>query len=140
MVSKVGIDGSKGSLSDGLEKQETGGNIQGRKLLAHDKARVSGSNTKKVKSKYYFKNVSKIGTAQKRVKGSKYFRIKKGSKETVFERLGKNKIMPVFVVRKTRISNVKPNPFISVSAKLASKLTAKLYQNNAEFQFKKHLK
>ena len=140
MVSKVGIDGSKGSLSDGLEKQETGGNIQGRKLLAHDKARVSGSNTKKVKGKYHFKNVSKIGTAQKRVKGSKYFRIKNGSKETVFERISKNKIMPVFIYRKTRISKVKPNPFISVSAKLASKLTAKIYQNNAEFQFKKYLR
>ena len=140
MVSKVGIDGSKGSLSDGLEKQETGGNIQGRKLLAHDKARVSGSNTKKVRAKYYFKNIDKIGTAKKRVKGSKYFRIKKGSKETVFERVSKSRIMPVFVVRTTNISRVKASPFISVSAKLASKLTAKIYQNNAEFQFKKYLK
>ncbi len=140
MVSKVGIDGGKKSLSDGLEKQETGGNIKGRKLLSHDMARVSNSSAKKVKAKNYLSKVSNIGSSKKRVKGSKYFRIKKGEKETVFERVSKNKIIPVFNVRKTNITHVKSSPFIYPSAVMASKRMDVIYQKQAEFQFKKHLK
>lgn len=140
MVSKVGIDGSKQSLSSGLEKQETGGTIVGRKLIAHDMARVSNSNAKKVKSKNLFSRISKIGTAKKRVAGSKYFRIKKGSKETVFERVSKKKIVPVYNYRNNRNSKVKSKPFIFPSAVLASKDMEKEYQRQAEFQFKKYMK
>jgi len=139
MISKVGIDGSK-KISDGLEKQETGGNIQGRKLIAHDMARVSGSNAKKVRAKNFFKKVNNIGTAQKRIKGSKYFRIKKGSKETVFERTGKNKITPIYNLRQTKISKVDSKPFIKPSALEASRQMESIYKKQAEFQFKKYLR
>lgn len=140
MRSAVGIDASKGSLSDGLEKQETGGTIVGRKLIAHDMARTSNSKAKKVKSKNLLSKVRGIGTPQNRIKGSKYFRIKKGSKETVFERVSKTKIMPLYIVRKTKNSRVKASPFINTSAIMASKEMEKLYKKNAEFQFKKYLK
>lgn len=139
MVSKVGIDGSK-KISEGLEKQETGGNIQGRKLIAHDMSRVSGSNAKKVKSRNFLKKLNNIGTAQKRIKGSKYFRIKKGVKETVFERTGKNKITPIYNYRKTKISKVDSKPFISPSALQASRQMESIYKKQAEFQFRKYLR
>jgi hypothetical protein len=140
MMSKIGVDGSKESLSDGLEKQETGGVINGRKLIAHDFARVSNSPSKKVKSKNLFNKIGKIGTAKERVKGSKYFRIKKGSKETVFERKSKSKITPIYVIRQTNKSKVKAKPFINNSAIKASKEMENIYEKQATYQFKKYLK
>ena len=139
MVSKVGLDGSKGSLSDGLEKQETGGNLKGRKLIAHRMGRVSNSSAKKVKSKNQFKNIGNIGTSKRRVKGSKYFRIDKGSKGTVFEKVGK-RITPIYNYRSNPITKLKKQPFIEPSAKESIKQMEMLYKKNAEFQFKKHLK
>jgi len=141
MVSAVGIDGTtQGKLTKGLATQETGGNIDGRKLTPHNLARISGSYGKKIKAKNQFKNLDKIGTAKKRVKGSKYFRIKNGSKETVFERVSKNKIVPIYNVRQTKISRVKANPFIKPSAVQASKQMERIYYKNAQFQFRKYLK
>lgn len=141
MVSAVGIDGTtQPKLTKGLSIQETGGNIDGRKLTPHNMGRISGSYAKKIKAKNQFKNLDKIGTAKKRVQGSKYFRIKNGSKETVFERVSKNKIVPIYNVRQTKISRVKANPFIKPSAIQASKQMERLYYKNAQFQFKKHLK
>ena len=139
MISKVGIDGTKGSLSDGLEKQETGGNLKGRKLTPHNMGRISSSYEKKLKVKNQFSKIGKIGTAKKRVKGSKYFRIDKGSKGTIFEKKGK-KIIPIFNYRSNPVTNLKKQPFIEPSAKDAIKKMESLYQKNAEFQFKKYLK
>lgn len=140
MVSQVGVNGSKGSLSDGLEKQESGGIVIGRKLIAHDMARTSNSSKKKIKSKNLFRNVGKFGTAQKRVPGSKYFRIKKGAKETVFEKTSKNKITPLYIVRKTKSVLIKKKPFINPSAVKASKNMEGIYEKQANFQFRKYLK
>lgn len=139
MVSKIGIDGSKGSLSDGLEKQETGGNLEGRKLTPHNMGRISGNYAKKLKVKNQFSKIGKIGTKNKKVKGSKYFRIDKGSKGTVFENLG-NKIVPIYNYRSNPVSNLKKRPYIQPSALEASKRMEQIYFKNAQFQFKKHLK
>lgn len=136
MSSKIGIDGSKGSLSEGLEKQETGGNLKGRKLFAHNMGRVSGSLAKKIKAKNQFKN---IGSTKKRVAGSKYFRINKGSKGTVFESVGK-KIVPIYNYRSNPNVTVKKQPFLKPSAEIAASKIADFYKKNAEFQFKKHMK
>lgn len=143
MVSAVGVDANvpKGNkVAQGLATQETGGNIDGRKLTPHNLGRISGSYGKKVKAKNQFKNLDKIGTAKKRVSGSKYFRIKNGSKETVFERVSKTKIVPVYNVRQTKISRVKAKPFIAPSAIQASKQMERIYYKNAQFQFRKYLK
>jgi len=141
MSSAIGLDAtSQPKLVSGLAVQEKGGNIDGRKLTPHNMGRISGSYGKKVKSKNQFKNLDKIGTAKKRVQGSKYFRIKNGSKETVFERVSKTKIVPIYNVRQTKISRVKAQPFIHPSAVQASKQMDRLYYKNAQFQFKKHLR
>ena len=141
MVSSIGIDGTtQGKLTKGLATQETGGNIEGRKLTPHNMGRISGSYAKKIKAKNHFKNLDKIGTSKKRVKGSKYFRIKNGSKETVFERVSKTKIVPIYNVRKTKITRLNAKPFIKPSAIQATKKMEQLYNKNAEFQFKKYLK
>jgi len=139
MSSKVGIDGTK-KISEGLEKQETGGAISNRKILSHDMARVSNSSVKKVKAKNYLKKVGKFGKPNQRVKGGKYFRIKNGSKETVFERTSNNKITPIFIIRQTSITRVKSQPFIAPSALKASKQMDSIYKKQSEFQFKKHIK
>jgi hypothetical protein len=138
MVSKVGIDGTKGSLSEGLEKQETGGNLQGRKLTPHNLGRVSGNYAKKLKTKNQFSKIGKIGTTKKRVKGSKYFRIDKGSKGTVFEQQGK-KIVPIYNYRSNPVSNLKKRPYIQPSALEAAKRMEQFYFKNAQYQFKKFL-
>lgn len=141
MVSSIGLDGTtQPKLTKGLATQETGGNIEGRKLTPHNLGRISGSYAKKVKAKNQFKNIDKIGKVNKRVKGSKYFRIKNGSKETVFEQVSKTKITPIYNVRKTKNTRVKPQPFIRPSAIEASKQMERIYNKNAQFQFKKHLK
>jgi hypothetical protein len=139
MVSKVGIDGSMGSLSDGLEKQETGGNLKGRKLTPHNLGRISGNYAKKLKVKNHFSKIDKIGTKNKREKGSKYFRIDKGNKGTVFEQQGK-KIVPIYNYRSNPISKLKKRPFLQPSALEAAKRMEQFYFKNAQYQFKKYLR
>jgi hypothetical protein len=140
MVSRVGIDKKLDKVSLGIEKQETGGSLKVPKLLAHNLARISGSVAKKVKSKNYLKNIRNIGTSTKRLSGSKFFRIKKGIKETVFERISKNKILPIYNIRKNTSVNVKARPFLKPSAIEASKKMNEVYNKQAEFQFKKYLR
>jgi len=139
MRADVGFNKSKGSkVADGLEKQEKGGIIAGRKLIPHDKGRVSKSHSKRLRGKHKFTSIS-IGTSKRRKKGLKYFLIKKGGKGTVFERVGK-KIVPIYHYRSTKKSRVSRIGFIESSAKLATKKIPEFYKNNAEFQIKKHLK
>ena len=141
MVSRVGLDGSKQKkLTYGLAKQETGGTIIGRKLIAHDMARTSSSPNKKVKSKNYLGKINKISTSSNRQRGSKYFTIKKGSKETVFERSSKSKITPIYNKRQTKNTRVQAKPFISPSALKASANMARIYKKQAEFQFSKYIR
>lgn len=142
MVSKIGIDGSKPKgekVAKGLEVQETGGNLKGRKLTPHNMGRISGSYGKKLKFQKRFDKISSIGTSKIRVKGSKYFRIDKGSKGTVFEKVGK-RITPIYNYRSNPITKLKKQPFIEPSAKESIKQMELIYKKNAEFQFKKHLK
>lgn len=140
MVSRVGLDGTKQKkLTEGLAKQETGGTIIGRKLIAHDMARTSSSPSKKVKTKNYLKNINNIGSPGNRRRGSKYFAIKKGNKETVFERVSKSKIVPIYNKRQTRNSRVQAKPFIAPSALKASANMDRIYRKQAEFQFRKYL-
>jgi len=140
MNSKIGLDASyQPKLVEGLAKHETGGNLEGRKLTPHNMGRVSGSYGKKLKTKNQFKNIGKIGTKNKRIKGSKYFVIKNGNKETVFENMGK-KIVPIFNKRQSKTNRFKKNSFINPSAIQASKKMDIFYFKNANYQFKKYLR
>lgn len=142
MVSKIGIDGSKPKgekVAKGLELQETGGNLKGRKLTPHNMGRISGSYGKKLKFQKRFDKISSIGTKKERVEGSKYFRIDKGSKGTVFERKGK-KIIPIYNYRSNPVSNLKKRPYLQPSALEAAKRMEQFYFKNAQYQFKKFLK
>lgn len=141
MVSRVGLDGTKQKkLTEGLVKQETGGTILGRKLIANDMARTSSSPNKKVKTKNYLSKITNIGTPGNRKRGSKYFTIKKGNKATVFERLSKSKFVPIYNKRQTRNSRVQAKPFIAPSALKASANMDIIYRKQAEYQFSKYLK
>ena len=91
------------------------------------------SNKKKVKGKNYLKNINLKN------KGSKYVRIKKGAKDTIFE-VNKNKLTPIYTVRKSKNTEIKQKPFINPSAIEASKGLIEIYKKQSEFQFKKYLK
>lgn len=141
MVSRVGLDGSKQKrLTSGLATQETGGTLIGRKLIAHDMARTSSSPNKKVKAKNYLKNINNIGRPGNRRRGSKYFSIKKGNKETVFERVSRSKIIPLYNKRPTRNVILQEKPFIAPSAIKAASRMDEIYKKQAEFQFRKYLR
>lgn len=140
MKSKVGLSGTQNKLLDGLEKQETGGTFTGRKLVAMNQSRISGSNTKKIQSKYNFAKMPKSGRRGKSQNGSKYFFIKKGNKGTLFENVGKNRIKPIYHLRPSNRTTVKAKPFIAPSAIQVSKQLDEIYKKNAEFQFKKFIK
>lgn len=139
MVSKVGIDGSKlTKVAEGLEKQETGGTITGSKLIPNDKARVSGSYAKKVKMKNRLSGI-KIATRRSPIKGAKYILLKKGGQGNVFE-INNGKLTPIYTYQQTRQKKIQKRPFIQPAVKIATSKAETFYKNNAEFQFKKHLK
>lgn len=142
MVSVTGINAAKGSeVAEGLEQQEKGGTIQGRKLIPHDKGRISGSYGKKLRSKHRFRNIN-ISTPRQRKPGSKYLLIKKGGRGTVFQvtRLKtKTKLTPVYVYRKSRKSRVPKTPFMAPSALVARAKMNGFYREAAERQFKRVL-
>jgi hypothetical protein len=143
MKSVIGLrsTGGKDRLIDGLVKQELGGVVDKRRLVAHDKARISGSNQKKIRKKNYLSNfIGRVGTPKKRVKGSKYIMINgSAGKKTIFEVKNK-KLTPIFTVRNTDKTRLKKRPFLRPVAVLVSKKIPQMYKNNAEFQFKKYLK
>ncbi|MBC6999684.1 hypothetical protein [Cytophaga sp. FL35] len=106
MEAIVGIDTKKGSrVAAGLEAQETGGVIAGRKLVPHDMGRISGSYGKSLQKKHLFKKIRihdatsayKYGSNRGRKskfaaaafsaskRGTDYFLLKKGNRGTVFK-------------------------------------------------------
>ena len=141
MQSTVGINPAKGSkVAEGLEAQEKGGTIKGRKLIAHDKARVSGSHGKVVKKKHRLAGM-RIGKPGQ--KGNfNYLLIKKGSKGTVFEikQTGRRrKLEPVYTYRSTKVSRVKPTPFVKQASMIARRKMPAIYKKEAAKRFKKAL-
>jgi len=139
MRSKVGLDGNFG-ISGGLAKQETGGNIQGRKLIANDKARISGSNERKIQAKNLFSKIPAIGTPRNRIRGAKYIMIKKNSKKGTVFAVNSKRLTPIYTYRSTRISKVKKKPYIQPAAVKASRMMDEFFRKNAEFQFNKYLR
>lgn len=138
MSSRFGIDAStKSKLAEGLEKQEKGGIIKNRRVIAHDKARVSGSAKKKVRQANYLTKVANVSKKGRRTK-SKYIMIKKGDKGTIFETKN-GRLSPIYNIRNTDTSKVDKKPFMQPSAEMASKKMPEIYRKQAEFQFKKYM-
>ncbi|WP_181899556.1 hypothetical protein [Flagellimonas nanhaiensis] len=145
MVAETGINSNKPrgtKVAVGLEQQEKGGTVMGRKFVPHNKARVSGSFHKKV-SKLNLLTSLKYGTPKSRIKGSNIILIKKGSKGTLFRVRNlktKTKLTPLYTYRRTKKSRVDSRPFVSPSATFARSKMLEYYKKNAEFQFKRALK
>lgn len=141
MQATTGINSAKGSqTAEGLEKQERGGNIKGRKLIPHDKGRVSGSHEKRLRRKNRFSNINISKQGNKRKGSINYLLIKKGSKGTVFEikQVGrKRKLIPIYVYRSSRVSRVKATPFMKPAAFIARRQIASFYVQQAERQIKR---
>ena len=169
MRATAGINAAKGSeVAEGLEKQEFGGSIRGRKLIPMDTARTSNSYGKKVRKKNQFQNLGKTvrirgrgngGTRKSRLVarvmvakrlGASHIITNRGGKGTLFEISGvsqniktrklKFKLTPLYRYRDSKISRVTKTPFMQPSAKLASQKMLKFYEKNAEKQFKRLLK
>ena len=141
---EVGINSLKGSrVAEGLVKQEKGGTINGRKLIAHDKARTSNSYAKRVRKKNHLDKLNIVDS--KKRKGKKninYLLIKKGGKGTVFEikKSGKkSKLTPIYTYRNTKKSRVKASPFMAPSTFIARKKMPENYKKQAERQIKRLL-
>lgn len=143
MVAVAGINADKGDeVAEGLEQQETGGTITGRKLIPHDKGRISGSYSKKLRSRHRFQNIN-IATRKNKKSGSNYLLIKKGGKGTVFhiKRLKtKNKLTPIYTYRNTRKSRVQKRPFMRPAAMMAASRMPDFYVKHAQRQFERVLK
>ena len=143
MKSIVGISPDKGSkVAEGLEKQETGGTLIGRKLIPHDKARVSGSHKRTVRNKHYLSNISNMSTPKNRRKGSEYLLIKKGGSGTVFKiqkRARGSKLVPVYTYRNTKKTRLMPTPFMRPATWIATKKIPRFFHKQASRQFKKAL-
>ena len=138
MASEVGINQGRGSkVADGLEKQETGGTINGRKLVPHDQGRVSGSHNKKLRKKNRFGNISVVDARKRNGKKGNYLLIKKGSKGTVFEIKGtgkKQKLKPVYTYKNTKKTRVNKSPFMAPASWIAAKKMPQFYVKNAQRQ------
>lgn len=138
MTSEVGINPSRGSkVAEGLEKQETGGTINGRKLIPHDQGRVSGSHNKRLRKKNRFGNISIVDVRKRKGKKGNYLLIKKGSGGTVFEIKGtgkKQKLKPVYTYRSSNKTKVDKSPFMKPATMMAVKKMPQFYLKNAQRQ------
>ncbi|MCM8906783.1 hypothetical protein [Tenacibaculum finnmarkense] len=141
MKAVVGIDGNAKNgkrVAKGLAAQETGGVVEGRKLIAMDQARISGSYGKKLKSKHRFSKIN-VASSKNRKPNSKYVLIKKQGGGTVFD-VSRKKMKPVFTYRNTNKTRLNARPLLRPSARLAAKKMNKFYAINAEKQFKRLMK
>lgn len=143
MNSQTGIlkRSGRNKLAEGLEKQETGGSLEGRKLVPHYLARVGNSQSRKVRRKHHFNNIEIQRLGRRRTK-SKYITIKKGggkSKATVFN-TENGKLTPVYTHRKSTLTRLKKRPYLKPSSLVAANRMDKFYAKRAEQQFKRLLK
>jgi hypothetical protein len=143
MESQTGIVRKSGAdkLTKGLETQETGGSIEGRKLVPHYLARIGNSHLRKVRKKHHFNNIE-IQRLGSRKKKAKYITIKKGggkSKATVFN-VENGQFTPVYTHRKSNVTRLRKRPFLRPSSLVASRKMDNFYIERAEQQFNRLLK
>lgn len=170
MQSTAGLDASKDpETAANLAAHETGQTVKGRKLFAHDNARISKSKQKRVSRPNYMNkievhNANKAYRANKGTRNSKfvaaiystvrsskrYMQLDDGVRGTVYEvrgqvqsRTGGNvrfKIKKLYNYRANPNYKARKNKFLSKTGDIVSTRIPKFYQKNAEFQFKKFLK
>lgn len=169
MRATSGINSAKGDeVAEGLEAQEFGGTIMGRKLIPMDSARTSNSHAKKLRKKNQFRQLGKTvrmrstggrGTRKSRFVasvmkanslGAKNMIITTGGRGTLYRISGvsqsirtrkiKFKMQALYHYRNTKFSRVQPSPFMEPSATLAAKKMDKFYKKQADRQFKRLLK
>lgn len=168
MIATVGINANLNrDLAENLESQEFGGLVKGKKLIPHDKARVSGSQSKRVAAqnkmpKLKIHNATMAYKAHNGTRKSKFVAavmstaksgkthmlLKTGTMGMVYEvtsvTQGTNKvsfkIKKLYAVRSTKTNQVRGRHFMADSAMLVSKNMEKYYVENAQYQFDKELK
>lgn len=169
MVSTVGINPTKNrQLAENLESQEFGGVVNAKKLIPHDDARVSKSQSKRVSARNRLNKVNihdgtrafkgHRGTRKSKFvaavmstakSGKKHMMLKTGTTGMVYEvtSVSQNikskkvnfKIKKLYSVRSKKSHNVKSSGFMIESASKVAKNMDKFFVENAEFQFKKEL-
>lgn len=142
MQSEVGISNRKDKIASGLTKQELGGNIKDRSLIAMDQARVSSNKNKIVRNSNKLNNIT-ISKNKKKGTGTGFVMIKKGTKGTIFQtkKSGKkNNLLPLYSYSKGRSVNIKRTPFIEPSALKVQHRIPAFYVNEALKQMKKYMK
>lgn len=170
MVAVAGIDAKRNpKLGRNLAAQETGSTVDARKLFAHDQARTSRSRNKKVRRVNYIDklnihNANRAYRANKGTKNSKfvaavYSTVRSGKKHMLLSSGGKGMVYEIMGLSQNRntkninfkikkLYNYKSNPkykarprkFMAKTANIVSRKLPDYYRQNAEFQFKKHLK
>lgn len=151
MESKVGfVDGHKNQAVEDLEKQERGGQIDGRTFIPLNQSRISGSNKKTVRAKYRIKNIRAID----KINSKKDFhrvvhRVGVGGfviyRKIVFEikslaKRGKIKLIPVFSFQKGRSVSVRSTGFMERSSRMSSNKMTRIFEVQAKDQIKKFTK
>jgi hypothetical protein len=141
MQSEVGINTSKSKVADGISKQELGGTIKDRNLIAMNQSRVSGSKDKKVRKVNNLSNI-RISKTRKKGSGTGFVMLKKGTKGTIFQvkKGKKNNLTPLYSYQKGRSVNIKRNPFIEPASIKSQNRMPAMYINEALKQIKKYMK
>ena len=142
MQSEVGLNNTKDKVVSGLEKQESGGTIKGRGLIAMDTARVSKNHNKKISTANHLKNIH-LSKSRKKGTGTGFVIIKKGNKGTIFKTKssgGKRNLIPLYSFSKGRQVSIKRSPFMEPASLRAQQRIPFLFIKEAEKQIKRHLK
>jgi hypothetical protein len=168
MIATVGINANLNhELAENLEAQEFGGLVRAKKLIPHDKARVSGSQSKRIAAqnkmpKVQIHNATTAFKAHKGTRkskfiaavmstaksGKKHMMLKTGTIGMVYEVTSINKgrekvsfkIKKLYAVRDKKNHQVRGRHFMLDAATVASKDMEKYYIENAQYQFDKELK
>ncbi len=154
MESAVGIGGNKAKknsqLAKGLATQEKGGVIKSRKLIPHNRSRISNNLRKKVRKVNHFDRIkigrTNPGNGQKgKGRTTRYLLIEKGNKGTVFKvipRAGKrkDKLVPLYHFRNNTNSRVKRSSYIKDASLQVQKEIPSFFEKNAKFRILKELK
>ena len=143
MKSEVGINTSKSKLAESLSKQEMGGVIKDRNLIATNQSRVSGSKEKQVRKVNYLGNI-KLPKSKKKGSGTGFVKIKAKSGMMIFStKKGagrKNLDKAVYSYQKGRSVSVKKNSFIEPASIKSQLRMPAMYINEALKQIKKYMK
>jgi len=159
--------GGGSRVAEGLEKQETGGTIKGRKLVAHPHARTSKSNSKRISARNRFNRVNyhdgtgafraHIGSRNSKFvaavmgmakSGKSHLLLRTGSRGMIYQVTGVNRtkrgkvkfrVKKLYSYRNTRSSRVRKTGFMKASSELAYRNIDDIYTEKAHFQFQKYL-